>query len=200
MKITDAANLIQSGYDRALGGQLAAPALDQGGVEAYLLTDGTLVIPGTNDHSDWRRNLTFGRVDRGASGTSWHKGFLQHASPIYVYAKQHNVRLVIGHSLGAAAAQIVAISLGLPAIAFACPPPLRGKLLLAGENRILTINRHDDTVAKPFLLFSGFRQVGRQHWIHPRERQSRGSHSIPAYLRAMEIGRASPPIPASWGH
>jgi pimeloyl-ACP methyl ester carboxylesterase len=198
MKITQAAELIQKAYDRDLSAELAHPPLNKKGVEAWMLRDGTLVVPGTNDTADWWRNINVGRSGRGASRRTWHKGFLEHARVIYDYATPLQPKLVIGHSLGAAAAQILGVSWKIPAICFASPRPLRGRQRFPGEGNILNINRWDDIVTQlPPIVW--FRHVGRVHRISPGETQSEGSHSIPDYLRAMSQGRVRPPLPDSWG-
>ncbi|MEL7115147.1 MAG: hypothetical protein AAGP08_06065 [Pseudomonadota bacterium] len=156
MKLEFAAELIQRGYDRDLGNMLANAPLDKNGVEAYLLTDGTLVIPGTNDTKDWRRNLTTGAHMRGASRRTWHKGFLEHARVVFAYAAPLKPKRVIGHSLGAAASQIIAVSLRIPAICFASPRPLRGSQHFVGEDKILNINRYGDDLRRRCRRAFGF--------------------------------------------
>ncbi len=196
MKLTDAAALIQKAYDGKLGA-LLANRIDHQGAQAMMLTDGTCVIPGTNEVSDWI-NFNFD-VGKGDSGRSWHNGFLRHAQAVYPFAKGAGARLVIGHSLGAASAQIVGVSLGVPAICFASPRPLRGRTRFKGEHRVLNVCRHDDAVCSLPLPILGFRHVGKVHWISPREQQSEGSHRLADYLRAMDKGTARPELPAEWG-
>jgi len=196
MRLIVAAELIQKAYDNKLG-VLEKSRFDVGGAQAILLTDGTLVIPGTNEAGDWRDfNLA---ITAGDSDRKWHAGFLAHAQLVYAFAKGAGARLVLGHSLGAASAQIVASSLGIPAICYASPRPLRGRTRFKGEHRILNICRHDDTVCHLPFVFLGFRQLGKVHWVSPKEPQSAGSHKIKDYLRAMDQGTARPALPETWG-
>lgn len=195
MKITDAADLIQKTYDNKLGA-LERSRISLNGAQASMLTDGTLVIPGSNEHSDWI-NFNF-NVGAGDSKRKWHAGFLRHAQTIYPFAKGAGAKRVLGHSLGAASAQIVAASLEIPAICFASPRPLRGKTRFKGEHRIINICRFDDAICYLPMAFLGFRQVGRVHWISPREPQSEGSHRLKDYLRALAQGRVRPDLPDSW--
>jgi len=196
MKLTDAADTIQRAYDGKLGARKAIE-IDHLGAQAAVLKDGTVVIPGTNELSDWGRfNFDVGKGD---SGRKWHAGFLRHAQAIYPFAKGARAKLVIGHSLGAASAQIIATSLGIPAICFASPRPLRGRTRIKGEHRVINICRRDDAVCNLPLPFLGFRQVGKVHWISPREAQSEGSHQLKHYLRAMKKGKSTPVLPDSWG-
>ena len=197
MRLTVAADLVQRAYDDRLGGSVER-AYDKDGVQAYLLKDRTLVIPGTNDTSDWRRNLNVGPIGRGASGRGWHQGFLQHANRVYSFAAPHRPKLVLGHSLGAAAAQIVAVSLGIPAICFASPRTLRGQRWFRGEFRILNINRNDDVVTRMPPRVLGFRHIGKVHVLRIVE-EAQGNHALRHYLRAMEFGRCSPELPENWG-
>jgi len=198
MRITDAADLLTRAYDQGRGLNLAYTPLNRNGVEAYLTTDGTLVIPGTNDRKDWWRNLNIGSAQAGASRRVWHSGFLEHARSVFHYGATKQPKRVVGHSLGAAAAQIVAVSLNIPAICFASPRPLRGARNFGGEQKVLNINRRDDFITNlpPFFLF---RHVGRVHWVSPNELQSAGSHTIKDYLRGMSQGTVRPPLPDNWG-
>ncbi len=196
MKLTVAADLIQRAYDGKLGA-LKVNGIDHDGAQAAMLSDGTLVIPGTNEVSDWR-NFNFD-VGKGERGRTWHAGFLKHAMAIYPFAKGANARLVIGHSLGAASAQIVAASLGVPAICFASPRPLRGRSRVKGEHRIINLCRLDDAVCSLPLPILGFRQVGKVFWLRSGEQQSAGSHQLKDYLRTMKRKEANPDLPEQWG-
>ena len=195
MKIAAAADLIQKAYDNKLGA-LERVRIDMGGAQAMVLKDGTLVIPGTNEMRDWADfNLTHSAGD---SGRIWHAGFLKHARIVFPFAKGAGVKRVLGHSLGAASAQIVAASLGIPAICFASPRPIRGKARFKGEHRILNVCRFDDTACHLPFKFLGYRQLGKVHWVSPREQQSAGSHKLADYLRAMAKGKAHPALPDDW--
>lgn len=192
MDLNEAADLIQKAYDGKLGARLAV-ALDLDGAQAALLTDATLVIPGTNERSDWGDfNLD---VTDGDSGRVWHAGFMRHARIVYPFAKAGGAARVIGHSLGAASAQIVAASLGIPALCFASPRTLRGTTKFKGEHRILNLCRFDDAVCHLPFSFLKFRHLGKVHWIAPNEPQSKGSHRVGDYLRALARGTVKPGLP-----
>lgn len=192
MDIAEAADLIQAAYDGTLGARLETP-IDHLGAQAYLLRDKTLVIPGTNEISDWG-NFNFD-VAEGDSGRGWHAGFLRHAQIVYPFAKGGGAKRVLGHSLGAASAQIVAASLGIPALCFASPRPLRGKTRFAGETRIVNLCRFDDAVCYLPFAFLKFRHLGKVHWISPKEPQSEGSHRLADYKRALVQGTVKPGLP-----
>jgi hypothetical protein len=195
MRLTVAAELIQKAYDDKLGA-LERARISIDGAQAMILQDGTLVIPGTNESDDWMNfNLD---VSSGDSGRKWHSGFLKHAKIVFPFAKGAGAKRVLGHSLGAASAQIVASSLGIPAICFASPRPIRGRTRFTGEHRVLNVCRFDDTVCYLPFVFLGYRQLGKVHWVSPKEPQSAGSHRLSDYLRAMKQGTANPELPDSW--
>lgn len=192
MDIAEAADLVQRAYDGTLGNRLKTP-IDLDGAQAYLLKDDTLVIPGTNELSDWGNfNIAFMPGD---SGRIWHEGFMRHARIIYPFAKGGGAKRIIGHSLGAASAQIIACSLGIPAFCFASPRPLKGKTRFKGEHRVLNLCRMDDAVCLMPFAFLGFRHLGKVHWLSPREPQSEGSHRLADYLRALAQGEVRPGLP-----
>ncbi len=195
MDLIDAANLIQKAYDNKLG-SLERVRFNVAGAQAVMLKDGTLIIPGTNEVSDWS-DFNF-NVSNGDSGRKWHAGFLKHAQLVFTFAKGATAKRVLGHSLGAASAQIVACSLGVPALCFASPQPLRGRTRFKGEHRITNICRTDDAVTDMPFKFVGFRHLGKVHELFPGEKQSAGSHKLKDYIRAMKQGRARPELPASW--
>ena len=195
MRLTVAAELLQKAYDDKLG-PLVRDRIDIDGAQAVILADQTLVIPGTNEARDWAEfNLA---VSSGDSGRKWHAGFLRHAKIVYPFAEGAGAKRVLGHSLGAASAQIVACSLGIPAICFASPRPIRGRTRFKGEHRVLNVCRYDDTACHLPFVFLGYRQLGKVHWISPREQQSAGSHRLGDYLRAMRRGTANPVLPETW--
>ena len=89
--------------------------------EAFILVDGTLVIPGSDSAEDyWRYNLRgvawlnlFRRKKR-----KFHKGFLSHAQEIHDFAKTNGTKRITGHSLGAASSQLLASMLNVEALNF----------------------------------------------------------------------------------
>lgn len=167
MKVIDAARLMANAYyDKTA---LAADdTISLAGMEAHFVrSTGVLLIEGTNSLQDWFQynfNLFVSTdVARGDSGALYHAGFYNHAMRAYAFAKpfRADIRVVIGHSLGAASAQIVGPSLGKPTVSFASPRPL-----LRGEpvNPSLVTNfcRDDDLICRlPPGAFGGL--IGYQH-------------------------------------
>ena len=181
-------------------------SLNVGGVQAYFLKDKTLVVPGTNEVSEWTRfNLNtraktaqaFAR-GTGASGTKWHRGFLTHAETVYNFVRVLSPKFLIGHSLGAASVQIVGASLGKPTVAFASPRTKVGSAVFPGEGWVININRTDDTVCHVPPGGTGFRHLGSQSWMAPPSLNVGGDHKMHNYIDLLEDKDASKRVPSHW--
>lgn len=205
MQIIQAARLMEAAYRGPSAFSDVVDVLDHKGVQAVLLPDRTIVVQGTNEASDWWTfNLKVGlrrpriaelRGRRGASGAVWHSGFLRHAEILYEWAKPHRPRMLIGHSLGAAAVQIVGASLMVPAIAFAAPRTKKTKALFAGESKVLNICRTDDTVVG---VPPGFRRLGNVTFLKPRRVNPGMDHQMAHYITLLRDPQASRQVPAHW--
>ena len=135
ISLLDAADMVAETYAGTNKSDIET-SIDVAGVQAVYLKNGTLVIPGTNEFADWFDfNLKFGNTSTveghglevvpGDSGALWHAGFLEHAQMVYMFAKGVRPKFIVGHSLGAASAQIVGMSLRVPTVAFASPNTCR---------------------------------------------------------------------------
>lgn len=128
---TQAVELVSAAYT----GQSALPPLmvpkRPRFAQSYLLRSGILVIPGMNEATD-RRAATnqwhrYGKVHGWAtynqtiSGTIWLSLFAQYAFEVARVFWPHIPKLIVGHSLGAGCAQILAHHFQCPAICFATP-------------------------------------------------------------------------------
>jgi hypothetical protein len=199
MNVFDAGQLIDQAYKNKLGRKVQHK-VDVAGVQAFYLKDGTLVIPGTNEKSDWTDyNLKFEAV-KGDSGRYWHKGFMTHAQLVYMFAKSLKPKFIIGHSLGAASAQIVGSSMRVPTIAFASPKVLSGKTRLAGEGWVANYLRMDDTVCHmpPGLGRKRFRHVGSRYWMAPDGVNPGEDHSVKNYMEILRDERYKTMVPKDW--
>ncbi|MEM6617922.1 MAG: hypothetical protein AAF631_01305 [Pseudomonadota bacterium] len=187
MNALEAAALIEAGYDGDLGSAARVkPAQD--GAEAFLMQDGTLVIPGTNQLRDWRRyNLRVYslRAVRSTGSYRFHSGFLIHANRVLHWVKTKPVKRITGHSLGAASGQILAAILDVPAINFAAPKVALGTAAYRGEARIININRRDDRVAHVPRL--AFRHLGHVAWMVDPKRNIGGDHEIGEYVDLLQL-------------
>lgn len=207
LKLLDAAQLIEDAYANALSD--VHTAIDVRGVQAYYLTSGVLVIPGTNEFSDWFDfNLDLFHtpgsqghgfdVVPGDSGSLWHAGFLEHAQIVYSFAKGLRPKFIIGHSLGAASAQIVGTSLRTPSIAFASPQTCRSTPRLPGEGWVINICRVDDEVCHQPPRFLGFRTVGSRYWLSPDTVNVGEDHKIDNYMELLRTDKVKARVPQAW--
>lgn len=191
--------LIGQAYDNKLDDKIKHQ-VDVAGVQAYYLTDGVLVLPGTNELSDWTRyNLSVDAI-KGDSGRYWHRGFMNYAQLVFMFAKPLKPKFIIGHSLGAAAAQIVGASLKVPTIAFASPKVLSGKSKLAGEGWVANYLRMDDTVCHmpPNIGRKSYRHVGSRYWMAPDGVNVGEDHKIKNYMAILKEERFETLVPKDW--
>lgn len=206
MQLMKAARIMERGYNPNGQGLNVRERHTARGVEAYLLRDGTVVVPGTNDPRDWKRfnfkiglkTLRFANTAArpGASGIRWHGGFLDHAEILYDWIKDKGPKLFIGHSLGAASAQIVGASLDVPVIAFASPQPKRDSRVFPGEHRVLNIKRSDDPVCKVPSTVLAFSTLGRTALLRPARFEFGLRHKMKHYMALLDLPGA--PVPPSW--
>ena len=195
LKFIDAAQHIRATYANANGHQVV-DSFNKNGVQARILKGGLLVIPGTNEKNDWWR-FNF-NVLRGHSGSLWHDGFYKHAMAVYTWAKPRKPRYIVGHSLGAASAQIVGMSLAVPTIAFASPRPLKGRLVSSHGKWVININRRDDGICGLPPLAAGFRHVGRAEWIGPLSINLGEDHRMDKYIALLKQDRVKRQLPPHW--
>ncbi|WP_172328549.1 hypothetical protein [Mangrovicoccus sp. HB161399] len=179
--------------------------LDNNGVQAAVTSDGTLLIDGSNEVYDWLGiNIdVFESVARqtamGDSGKyEWHAGFLKHAQTVFAFASglSSPPKLIIGHSLGAASAQIVGSSLRVPTIAFASPLTQRIRRFKKtkrpqGRHWVLNIQRADDLVCGLPPKWLGFAHVGNVLAMSPKGVHDGQDHSTKNYLNALRDGYMS---------
>jgi len=189
------------------------------GVEAHMLNNQYLLIPGSNGPDDdlrfalrirglGTRRLTFReearkldvdkRTRAGFSRTIRHQGFLRHANRIY-----HRVgkgpdnwpRAVIGHSLGAAAAQILSKTWAAPAIGFAAPRPRKTYGKIAFDEPSLSVCRDDDIVC---CLPSSFRRTGQTRILRRKSPKGSLNHNTDADIDALNNRKPNLKIPRTW--
>lgn len=174
-------------------------------VDAHLLTNGVLLIPGSNSLMDYLRfnlrvlnlggkhyTMNDETTGKGASGTTWHQGFLAHAKIIYDWMEKHNEKpkFIIGHSLGAAATQILSKSWHVPGIGFAAPRPRKFSGKLKHDDLCLCINRDDDSVCD---LPPNFHHMGKvvdcSHYSFPFVFRHAMKHYSKAVKKQQEAGQ-----------
>jgi hypothetical protein len=208
VKLLDAADMIASTYAGTNSAEIKEQ-IDVAGVQAVYLKNGGLIIPGTNELSDWfdfNLNIssnagadTHGfEVVSGDSGAQWHAGFLEHAQMVYMFAKGVRPKFIVGHSLGAASAQIVGMSLKVPTIAFASPQTCRSKARMPNEGWVVNICRVDDEVCYAPPKFMGFRTIGSRYWIQPDHVDDGEDHKIHNYSDLLKLKRIKDRVPLAW--
>jgi len=173
--------------------------IDVAGAQAHMMSHGVLVIPGSNDILDWVTNFdvykilgkTFGRKEkaRGSRGAVFHAGFLRHASRLQRFAKDNQAEYVIGHSLGAAAAQILGTSLAIPAVGFAAPRVKFGSGKLKHEHRVLNIVPPSE---------AGFRRLGLSVRLISGATNPGMDHSMAHYITALKEHVSAEGLPKAW--
>lgn len=169
------------------------------GAEAYMLDNGCLLIPGSNTLSDYfnynfrlwnlgkkRLKLSSSETSKGASRTVWHQGFFTHAVEIYNWIgpeKKNWPKLIVGHSLGAASAQILSKTWAAPAIGFAAPRTRKSSGPVKYDGLSLSICRRDDTVCS---LPSGFHHMGQTKSFPAQAGGGALNHKMSAYIESLE--------------
>lgn len=158
------------------------------------LEDGkaALLLRGTDQWQDWLRFNVLFRPDfnAGSSGALWHAGFYRYASAGYCFAKGwlcagRQLDYIAGHSLGAAAAQIIGASLGIETHAFASPRPLWSRTQPSGAEFVSNWVVSDDMVCvlPPFIRH----WVGKVTWLDHADRLWPGpAHAATRYCSLIE--------------
>lgn len=208
MQLLTAASTARSSY---LGAGALPPikdALDKGGVQAWLLADDTLVIPGTNHWMDWIRfnlntmlvagqQIGWREVGTCIGNAKWHRGFAVHAREIHDFLGGRRPKNIVGHSLGAASAQILGCHYAVPTICFASPNPRFGGAALSHEGWVLNVVYNDDPVGKFPLQINGYRRIGSVQ-IMARRAVSGLQHSMDRYIPLIANEIATGDLPMSW--
>lgn len=211
VRIEDAAALAEASYDIT---RLTAPRVDLScphrDVQAYLLSTGVLLLPGSNSLRDYLRynlrplnlggqqlRLKDDGTGKGASGTFWHQGFLAYAKVVYDWLSEHKVKpvAIIGHSLGAAAAQILSKSYVVPAIGFAAPRPKYARGRVVHHETCLIINRSDDLVP---TLPPSFHHMSAPRVLTPPRPNLFSSHKMRSYRADIGPAQDKRILPAQW--
>ncbi|MCF6444153.1 hypothetical protein [Nereida sp. MMG025] len=189
---------------------LVTHSLDENDVQAHFLDNGILLIPGSNSPIDYLKfnlrvlniggtkyKLAHDATDKGHSGTVWHQGFLAHAKHIFDWVRAENLKpkFIIGHSLGAAATQILCKSYKVHGIAFAAPRPRKHRGQIAADKYCLCINRKEDAVCG---LVPRFNHLGQVQLLSSRSGWGM-RHHMKHYQKLVDEFQANGTLPESWG-
>lgn len=185
-------------------------ALDEDDVQALFLKGEILLISGSNSVADYlkfnlrvlniggkRFRLNDDDTEAGASGTVWHQGFLRHAQVIFACLESERLRpkYIIGHSLGAAATQILVRTYGVPGIGFAASRPRRSPGTIKHSDLCLCINRDDDKVCD---LPGSFHHMGTVHRTRGKGSLLGPDHSMKHYRRVIDEQQVAGLLAALW--
>ncbi len=184
--------------------------LDEDDVQAVFLKGDILLIPGSNSVADYLKfnlrvlniggkkyRLNDDDVEPGASGTIWHQGFLRHAQVIFAWLERERLRpkYIIGHSLGAAATQILVRTYGVPGIGFAAPRPRRSPGSIKHSELCLCINRDDDKVCD---LPGSFHHMGKVQRAHAKRSTLGPDHKMKHYIRVIDEMQVAGDLGTRW--
>lgn len=174
--------------------------------QSYLLADRTLVIPGINERADRLAALNqlhvpgsrygWSRYSSTISNAIWIAMFCQYAFEVVRVFHPYRPRIIIGHSLGAGVAQIVAHYYDCPAICFATPAVKshRGPSL---PDRLDVLNVLTKGDWLPALLPHGpvVKRIGQTFTV-PVTTGSGNPHSMKSYVDAVKAAPSY--LPTKW--
>lgn len=174
-------------------------------VEAHLLTDNTVLIVGSNSWKDYiKYNLRvqrFGKARLSLSNVkvraAWHQGFLAYTKAVQDWLMDKNTMpsFIIGHSLGAAATQILSAGWDVPGIAFAAPRTCRTKDAKSVAPKCLCVNRKDDAVTK---VPGRYKHLGHVRWGVPEKPNKGMDHPMPNYRTIITKMVKDGDLPRVW--
>ena len=175
-------------------------------IQAVQTRDGTLFIPGTDSRADWVKfNLPTSRVAgrtynvfaaSPAGPVLWYYGFLRFAAWLAHAIGTKTPDNIVGHSLGGAVAQILAIHYGVPALTFGAPKVTVSPDRIAGEEMILNLCHPEDTVTK-FPFDGHARHLGQVFVISPGGAKGL-VHRLPLYKKYVRPDIAAAKVGATW--
>ena len=215
LSIAHCADLVAGSYSavkqkkRGRNTQGVVAYLDRKGTQALMLEHNVLLIPGSNELIDWIRNVNVYNIAgkrykaktraKSKTGAILHSGFNRHAMLISAFAKEHDAKFIIGHSLDAATAQILGSWMGVPAVGFASPRVKLGPRKVQHESKILNICRLDDLVTHVPPSEVGFRRLGKTVQLVAPEANPGLDHSMPNYIKALGYETLGDKLPRTWG-
>jgi Putative peptidoglycan binding domain len=189
------------------------------GVEAYMLNNKCLLVPGSNSFWDYAKfnlrllNIGMPRLSlrlrkrdrkeeknivRADTGIVWHQGFFTHANHINKWIGSDPAdwpQLIVGHSLGAASAQILSTIWSTPSIGFAAPRIRKSSVPSKFENLSLSICRNDDLVCR---FPRGFERMGQSRTLIHKSPAKGLNHKMSTYIDAMQNRVSGLDIPRQW--
>lgn len=224
LTFSDAAKLLRQTRDDILTGQtgdLLKRVSERGKhIDVGLTTKrDVLVITGSNNWQDysyynlrpWRKipnSPEVVQLTKDIRQQDFHRGFLLHASRILSFLGDDKPQFIVGHSLGAAAAQILGTALNVPTICFASPQVVKRRALKDAKFhaphtheqwRVFNVAWKQDFVTKAYRMF-GLRSLGHRVELDLHNRNIGIDHFVRHYqeLLAEDAKRSKPKLPKSW--
>ena len=207
MKLLDAAALVRHSYQ---GPNALPPLRDKNpdGAQAYLTMDDILIIPGTNEFSDWTdynlkafhakgAQVGWGGANPAIAAATWHYGFARHALEVAIFMAARQPAFIIGHSLGAGSAQILGVHYRVPTVCFAAPRPCFGVDPIPGEGWVQNLVHNDDIIGFALAAEAGFRRIGSVRGLTPKIIGG-VSHSMLHYEAALAERLATGSLDPHW--
>mgnify|MGYP000170945226 CR=1 FL=1 len=207
--VHDAAELAEISYhpfNHQLTKSRIVKQIRQDHVSAYLLDDNVLLIPGSDSVWDYARynlrpfrigekkyTLSSGETGK-AVGGFWHQGFLAHANIIFETLKATPPRFIIGHSMGAASAQILSMMWDVPSIGFAAPRVFLGDANVPAKPLNLSIFRSDDVVG--WLPSDKFSHAGKA--LELKIESGFPRHKMRHYRSVLKNRKFNADVPDVW--
>jgi len=186
--------------------------------QCAITDDNILIITGSNSLKDyWRYNLRPNRfvpisearrtIAAKIGYQELHQGFLLHATEVLQFLGDDRPDFIVGHSLGAASAQIVATALDVTAITFAAPQVVRRSFLDQPELRrishpqwnVFNVAWAQDFVTRGYR-FTGLRCLGFREVLDLESYNLGIDHFAKDYFRLLEKDEKSAErkVPEAW--
>lgn len=207
MKLIEAADLAEKSY---LGPAALPPlkAKNTDTAQAYLTMDDVLVIPGTNEFADWTKynlqafnakgsQVGWAGANPAIGAAIWHFGFARHALEVVIFLGARQPKFIIGHSLGAGSAQVLACHYQVPTVCFASPRPRFGTDKLPGEGWAINLVNNEDIIGAILAAEAGFRRVGSVRGLSPTATGGL-HHAMADYKTALAARLATGSLDPVW--
>lgn len=211
--LKNAAELLQETRDDIKEGRLGThlERVSQKGkhVDAGLTKDNKLVVTGSDSWQDYmfynlrplRPLPDMPEIDQltaeGLPKKAFHKGFLLHAARVKRFLGDHKPKYIVGHSLGAAASQILGTALGVPTVCLASPQVVKRKFLKAPALRsqdhaqwnVFNLAWNQDFVTRGYRL-TGLRCLGHRVVLQTKESNFGIDHFVKDYEKLIVLAEA----------
>ena len=200
------------------GAHLARVSEKGKNIDAALTTGNVMLITGSSNLQDYlfynlrplRPLPSMTEIDRICQDLprrAYHKGFLLHAARILRFLGSARPDYIVGHSLGAASAQILGTALNVPTICFASPQVVKRRFLKAARFRqadhpqwkVFNVAWEQDFVTRGYRM-TGLRALGHRVELDLESQNIGIDHFVRDYKRLItaDAAGAAPKLPKHW--